>query len=356
MKLIRKSIYLIIAFVLVFIACGNPYEVEIPHWDYEDEVTEDDGTDESGKEYPVVYPTAGAAKVKTLQTTGLFRETKISDGIVHYAFAGKDELSNAYQNVNVLEIDLNNEANIINFYYSSSSDVVSSVAKKNNAIAAVNATYEQEAVYCRTNGYNHSEVTLTPGHERFWKHNAALVGDGARKIGIVNGAPGEETTDKGGEMAIAMYKSLKEKNIFGSAPMLIDDYKPVGEKFVPSFYTESDLGKLNYEDYRRHQGVRHPRTAVALTDDNDLLLIVVDGRFSGKAEGMSAKELTQFIAKHFNPRWAINMDGGGSSTMYIKGYGDPENNVLNYPTDNDKWDHQGERSLRTHLLVLSAKK
>jgi exopolysaccharide biosynthesis protein len=90
---------------------------------------------------------------------------------------------------------------------------------------------------------------------------------------------------------------------------------------------------------------------VALTEDNDLLFIVVDGRFSGKAEGMSAKELTNFIAKHFNPQWAINMDGGGSSTMYINGYGDPVTNVLNYPCDNKKWDHYGQRARPTFFLV-----
>ena len=116
-------------------------------------------------------------------------------------------------------------------------------------------------------------------------------------------------------------------------------------------YTLEELNGFEYEDYRRHQGVRHPRVAVALTEDNDLLFVVVDGRFSGKAEGMSAKELTNFLVKHFNPQWAINMDGGGSSTMYINGYGDPVTNVLNYPCDNKKWDHYGQRARPTFFLV-----
>lgn len=330
-------------------ASCNPYKIDIPHWDYEDE---DDEKTEVVSE--VIYPEAGAAKVKTLQTTGVFKETKIADGIIHYHFSGNDEVSGSPQNVNVLEIDLDNEAYNISFVCVTPADSVSSVAKKNRAIAAINATYELEAVYVRVNGYNNSEVTLDSGHERFWKHNGAVVGDGKRKVGIVNGAPGEAAVASGGQKAIELYKSLPEKNIFGSAPMLIDDYDPIGEDFVPEFYTYDDLMKLNYEDYRRHQGVRHPRTAVALTGDNDLLLIVVDGRVSGKAEGMSAKELTGFIAKHFNPRWALNMDGGGSSTMWIKGYGDPQNNVLNYPTDNDRYDHYGQRKVRTHILVQAA--
>ena len=44
-------------------------------------------------------------------------------------------------------------------------------------------------------------------------------------------------------------------------------------------------------------------------------------RWAGKAEGMSAKEVTLFLKKHFNPQYALNMDGGGSTTMYVKGKG-----------------------------------
>lgn len=349
----RKLFSIITVLSVVLISC-NPYKIEIPEgWDKPDSgvVPEDTPGEGDGK---VIYPKVGGEKVTTLQTKNLFREITIADGIKLYSFSGNDEISGAAQNVNVLEIDLNNEKYKINFCHSGTRQTVSNVAKNNNAIVAINAAYEQDAIYCRTNGYNHSEVSIAPGHERFWKHNAAIVGDGNRKVGIVNGAPGEETKDSGGEKAIELYKSLTEKNIFASAPMLIDNYKPIGEDFVPSFYTQTELNKLNYEDYRRHQGVRHPRTAVALTEDNDLLLIVVDGRFSN-AVGMSARELTQFIAKHFNPQWALNMDGGGSSTMYVKGHGDPDNNVINYPCDNDKWDHQGERQLVTHILVQEVK-
>lgn len=54
--------------------------------------------------------------------------------------------------------------------------------------------------------------------------------------------------------------------------------------------TGINLNSLDGEDYRRHQGVRHPRTAVALTEQNKLLLVTVDGR-AGLAAGMTAKSL-----------------------------------------------------------------
>lgn len=44
---------------------------------------------------------------------------------------------------------------------------------------------------------------------------------------------------------------------------------------------------------------------------------------------------------------AINLDGGGSSTMYIKEFG-----VVNYPSDNGLHDHEGERPVSNAILLL----
>ena len=296
----------------------------------------------------LVYPESGGKKVKTLQTKGEFTKTKVDKGLNYYFYQSVDEISGAPQTVYVTEIDLDCGRYNVMFHYGG--DSTSSAAIKHNAVAAINGTYEPDACYIRTNGVNHHEVKIPSGHLRFWKHNGAIVGDGGNKVAIINGARGQEATDEGGEKAIALYKSLSEPNVFSSAPMLIDDYDLVGARYVPVELIGSDFKQFQYEDYRRHQGVRHPRVVVALTEDNDLLLIVVDGR-NPKASGMSARELTLFIARHFNPRWALNMDGGGSSTMYIKGLGDPVTNVLNYPTDNKKVDHYGQRRICSHILV-----
>lgn len=355
MKLTRIIFYLIAVSLLSF-SCEReePADDEMPQWGpgapEEPQKPEEKPSEEEESGYPVKYPKEGVPKVKTLQTTGYFKETKIMEGIIHYEFFGKDDVSGAHQNVNVLEVDLNNDDYKINFFRTNR-DTTSAVAKKQKAIAAINACYEDDAIYLRVNGNNYSQVKLEPDHIRFWKHEAAIVGDGKRKVGMVYGAKGTSSIREGGIKAIEVYKSLTEKNIYASAPMLIDNYDPVGTRFIPVDYSSSQLKQFESEDYRRHQGGRNPRVAVALTEDNDILFIVVDGRFSGKAEGMSAKELTKFIAKHFNPQWAINMDGGGSSTMYIDGYGDPVNNVLNYPCDNGRWDHYGQRGRPTFFLV-----
>lgn len=49
---------------------------------------------------------------------------------------------------------------------------------------------------------------------------------------------------------------------------------------------------------------------------------------------MTAKELTIFLKNWFKPQYALNLDGGGSTTMCVKGQGDPATHVVNYPTDN----------------------
>jgi exopolysaccharide biosynthesis protein len=60
-----------------------------------------------------------------------------------------------------------------------------------------------------------------------------------------------------------------------------------------------------------------PRTAVALDRSNrHLILFVVDGRQPGYSEGITLGELAEIIIHHGGYN-AINLDGGGSSTMVI---------------------------------------
>lgn len=62
----------------------------------------------------------------------------------------------------------------------------------------------------------------------------------------------------------------------------------------------------------------HPRTAMGYTSDGHLVIMVVQGRFAGVAEGVSLKELAQML-KETGCAEALNLDGGGSSTMLVNG-------------------------------------
>lgn len=90
----------------------------------------------------------------------------------------------------------------------------------------------------------------------------------------------------------------------------------------------------------------HPRTIIGVTEDGRVLFVVVDGRFEGKAEGMSTTMLQELMyllgAKH-----ALNLDGGGSSTMYINGKG-----VVNHVCNSGStWDKVAERKVSTIIYV-----
>ena len=68
-------------------------------------------------------------------------------------------------------------------------------------------------------------------------------------------------------------------------------------------------------------------------------MLTVDGRSKGNADGVSIPELA-FLARMLGAEDAINLDGGGSTTLWLKELG-----VVNYPSDNRRYDHAGERAV-----------
>lgn len=62
---------------------------------------------------------------------------------------------------------------------------------------------------------------------------------------------------------------------------------------------------------------RHPRTAIGVTADGKLLLVTVDGR-QPMSGGMTLYELAELM-KMLGATDAINLDGGGSTTLAIRG-------------------------------------
>lgn len=93
---------------------------------------------------------------------------------------------------------------------------------------------------------------------------------------------------------------------------------------------------------------KHPRSAVALTKDGKILFITVDGRFPKHAGGVSIPELAHLI-RILGGKDAINLDGGGSTTLWLSGA--PDNGIVNYPCDNKRFDHRGERTVPNFLYI-----
>ena len=123
--------------------------------------------------------------------------------------------------------------------------------------------------------------------------------------------------------------NLTEKDVMVSGPLLLFNRK------------------VEVLDTTPFTNARHPRTAIGIKANGKTILLTVDGRQENSA-GMSLHELTKTM------RWlgcvsAVNLDGGGSTTLWVQNTG-----VINYPSDNKKWDHEGERKV-ANVVILKKK-
>jgi phosphodiester glycosidase len=85
---------------------------------------------------------------------------------------------------------------------------------------------------------------------------------------------------------------------------------------------------------------QHPRTGIGVRADGKILLVTVDGR-QARSEGMG---LIQFanLMRSLGARFAMNLDGGGGSTMWTSSRG-----IVSNPSD-----PSGERPVTSAVLVL----
>lgn len=85
---------------------------------------------------------------------------------------------------------------------------------------------------------------------------------------------------------------------------------------------------------------RHPRTVIGTDAKGAIWLITVDGRNPSLSLGMSFREL-QRLSKRLGLRSALNLDGGGSTTMWAGG------RIVNHPSDPG-----GARKVGDAIVVL----
>lgn len=84
----------------------------------------------------------------------------------------------------------------------------------------------------------------------------------------------------------------------------------------------------------------HPRTALGRTLDGKALLLTVDGRQPNLSAGMSLEMLAKLLHE-LGAQDAANLDGGGSTTMYLQG------KIVNSPSDKT-----GERPVSDAILLF----
>ena len=213
---------------------------------------------------------------------------------------------------------------------------LSATAKSINGDFGVNAGYwdvriNQPSTFLKLGG---KQLSVTADFEK--ERVDGLVCVGKKKVVLDYCKAGEE----------AKY-AKKYKDILAAGPVLIDEGKPMDHDAYTKGMVDNAGGKPVGAFYTYTQ--RHPRTAIGTDKKGNVYLVVVDGRSKGNAEGVTISEFTKVCA-WLGMRDAINLDGGGSSSMWTA-----EEGTVSYPCRNKKFDHAGERRVSSCVIVKSRK-
>ena len=268
---------------------------------------------------------------------------KVAPGIIlrHYSF--DSSLFNSNQNISILEVKLNRRNHVDLGYDPKKLKPTHEFANENNAIAAMNGTFFNmkeggSEDYIRSDHKTINETHPGTDGKRSFHQQAAIIMN-RKRVKIASWDSSANWEDH-----------LAGEDVMVAGPLLIYHNKIIEWHSKKGFFG------------------RNPRSVIGLRR-RKLYLVAVDGR-NDKAAGMTIEELTLLM------HWlkidnAINLDGGGSTTLWVKNY--PYGGVVNHPSDNrkwlhsdaykpgmdldnlpsdaGKWDHTGERPVANAILI-----
>jgi exopolysaccharide biosynthesis protein len=264
---------------------------------------------------------AQTAADSTLVVNFKWDETTLGKGIVN-KHGSIPNLYGGQQNVNIMSIDLKSNNYKAKIVFPDTCNITSEMAKSNKAVAAINGSYYDEETFKSTCYYRvDGKTTYYTTDKEFGRVNGAICLN-KRKVDII---PWSKEIEKS-------YKD-KKGTVLSSGPMLV--YK-------------NNVCDFSWMTFPRFTEVKHPRSAIAISKDNKLWLITVDGRFKGQAEGMTIPELAHML-NVLGCKKALNLDGGRSTTLWSNVA--PENGVLNKPAANKIFDSYGERNNCNTIII-----
>lgn len=288
---------------------------------------------------------AGAQTDSITFISTTWKVERLAKGIAWKSFHFENKsLFNANENINIIEIAPKQKKYRLHVVHSDSLEPTSQLALRSKALAAINGSffkmrgvdpdenkkidgkqvlerskldYNRSVVYLRVHNMVIAENNEKDNKRK--RHQQGSIAINKRSVSIV-----KDSAD------IRWEHQLRGEDVISTGPVMILDN--IDQK-IPNDAFDND---------------RHPRTAVGKKADGTVVLLVVDGR-AAQSAGMSIPEL-QKIFRWLGCTEAINLDGGGSTTMYINGQ--PFKGVVNYPTDNKKYDHEGEREVANALVIV----
>ena len=273
----------------------------------------------------IILSSAALAQTDSLEVVKTnWNEQRIARGVKLKQFAFRNSLFNSSQNISILEVKQHGRRFFDLGYDPKVLRKTSDFGKAAGALASLNGTFFDirnggSVDFIESNDTVINDNRLNKDGGRALHQQAAILFNKGRiSIARWNGQPGWEQT-------------LEAEDVMVTGPLLLKD----GERELLD--TANAFSKT-----------RHPRTAVALTKRNRVLLITVDGRHEN-SKGMSLPELAN-VLRWLGAREAINLDGGGSTALWINNKSG--GTLVNYPSDNKKWDHEGERKVANVILLL----
>jgi exopolysaccharide biosynthesis protein len=117
-------------------------------------------------------------------------------------------------------------------------------------------------------------------------------------------------------------------HVVGGGPYLVSKGEIILDEKLEGFTSKSGISSVA------------PRTAIGMTSPGRLIWLIADGRQKDSV-GMTLWELSSLL-KEIGVTEGINMDGGGSSAMYLNG------RIINSPSD-----AAGPRRVSTALLLMN---
>ncbi len=144
------------------------------------------------------------------------------------------------------------------------------------------------------------------------------------------------------------YENMSKFNI--GDEVTIYNYATGDERWKDCSFAQASVGGQILKDgqVQDKDEAAAPRTAVGITGEGKIIFYTVDGRQNGYSYGVRLKTLAQRL-KELGCIDAINMDGGGSTTLVGKYPGKTETELLNKPSDGK------ERKVATFFALYNTK-
>ncbi|TPV94256.1 MAG: phosphodiester glycosidase family protein [Myxococcales bacterium FL481] len=257
-------------------------------------------------------------------------ERDVAPGIVWQRFLGRESA----QSINVLRISKaarTGGAEVGGVYAGGRCETVGSMGRREGALAGVNASFHTRM--------SESGSTTAATHGQPLLVTRCEPESGMVKVDGTVHTPNRGTrltlgADPTGEVRM---ESIRENDPWNAMPTAFG----------------GDPSLIPYEDVGDVAHIVNPRTAVGLAEDEQLIIVTVDGRTS-VGDGLTLPEMAALL-RSLGAKQAINLDGGGSSTMWIAGT--TLSGVVNYPSDG--WDgttppdHEQSRRVSDGLFIFA---